>query len=101
MSELLMMEGWTKSDAGAPLVLWRHHRHGAWATGLFRLHDEIGLSLADSLIECKKRGWQPCLGQFRADALKAGWASATIDQMISVAIADASCVSPQESVAVV
>ena len=77
------------SGVGSPLKLWEHGGK-VYAAGLFKLMDQEGFSLADSLIECKKRGWYPCLDQFRGDALRAGWSREKIDQVIKSAIADSS-----------
>lgn len=60
-----------------------------WASGLFRLHDQEGFQLADSLIECKRRGLRPCLLDFHAEALRAGWESDHINRVIESAVADA------------
>jgi len=82
---LSLMDGWGKSEA-VPLVLWFHARYGVYACGLFRMHDEVGFSLSDSLIECKKRKYRPCLAQFRADAIRAGWGDSQIELTISNAV---------------
>lgn len=89
-----LMEGWERiaTVGGSALVIWRHDVYGKYACGLFRLHDEKGFSLTDSLIECNRRGWKPCLQQFRADALRAGWSREKIEQTVSAALADASSV---------
>ncbi len=71
----------------APLQLWEY-KGVIYASKLFRMHDQIGFSLTDSLIECKKRGMVPCLGEFRADALRAGWSVQKIEQVISTSQAD-------------
>lgn len=71
-----------------PLRLWDYGGR-TLADGLFRMHDEVGFSLTDSLIECRKRGWTPCLDQFRADAIRAGWKRERAQQVIDAAIADA------------
>ncbi len=50
--------------------------------GLFRMHDERGFSLTDSLIQCKERGLTPCISQFRSDAKSAGWTDDKIERTI-------------------
>jgi len=60
-----------------------------YASGLFKLHDEIGFPLSFSLGECRKRGWEPCLMQFKADAIRAGWSPVRAERVIREAKADA------------
>ena len=72
---------------GNPLTIWKW-RGQLMVDGLFRMHDEKGFSLTDSLIECKKRNLIPCLDQFRADALKAGWSNDKIDRVIGESSSD-------------
>jgi hypothetical protein len=85
-----LTQGWVKVSrrSSLPLVVWFHPKHGKYPDGLFAMHDQEGFSLADSLIQCNRLGWEPCLGQFRADALRAGWSRAKIEQVISGALAD-------------
>jgi len=66
------------------------HRYGGvtYATGLFRLHDEVGFPLACSIDECHKRGWKPCLLQFKADAIRAGWTADKARAVVREAVAD-------------
>jgi hypothetical protein len=90
MNEL--MEGWTHVDAGV-LSVWMHPKHGTYASGLFRLHDEQGFSLTDSLVACRERNWKPCVSQFKADALLAGWSREKIEQVVTAATNDAASVS--------
>ena len=40
--------------------------------GLFRIYDEQGFHLSLSIIECKKRGWEPGLWQYFLSAVKTG-----------------------------
>lgn len=73
-----------KSDA--PLLFG--HGGKMYATNLFKLHDTLGFSLADSLAECAKRGWIPCVQQFLCDALRAGWPRERAERIIKEAMAD-------------
>lgn len=74
------------------LKLWEYNGT-VWASGLFKLHDQVGFSLTDSLIECQRRGWKPCLNDFRAEARRAGWEPERIDRTIESAISDAKAMS--------
>lgn len=74
-----------------PLRLFEHSGV-TYATGLFALHDTHGFSLADSIIECNRRGWYPCVEQFFYDALKAGWSRDKARQVVDGARADAAVV---------
>lgn len=64
------------------------YRGAIMCDGLFRLHDERGLPLVVMLDECRKRGWKPCLQQFVADAIKAGWPRERAERVIAEAQAD-------------
>jgi hypothetical protein len=72
---------------GSPMAVWEHGGK-KYCSGLFRMHDEKGFSLTDSLIECQKRGWVPCLLEFRAEALRAGWSREKISGFLQEAAAD-------------
>jgi hypothetical protein len=68
--------------------LWEHNGV-IFCDGLFRLHDERGFSLTDSLLECKRRGFRPCLMAFQLEAARAGWTREKADKVIADAKADA------------
>lgn len=55
------------------LPLLFEYRGTTVATNLFRMHDEVGFSLADSISQCVSMGWVPALDQFVDDAFMAGW----------------------------
>lgn len=57
--------------------------------GLFRMHDEQGFSLTDSLQQCKRLGLVPCIHQFEAEALAAGWSREKVERTIKEAMTDA------------
>jgi len=59
-----------------------------YVSGLFRLHDEVGFPLPCAIDECRKRGEVPCLAQFKADAIRAGWTADRADRVIAEALAD-------------
>ena len=70
-----------------PLTVWKY-KDKLLAGGLFRLHDEKGFSLTDSLRECHKHHIIPCLDEFRRHAAIAGWSHEKIERTISEAQAD-------------
>ncbi len=59
-----------------------------YATNLFKLHDTHGFSLTDSMCECRRRGWFPCVGQFIADAIRAGWPRDRAERIVRESQAD-------------
>lgn len=60
-----------------------------FASGLFQMHDEQGFSLTDSLQQCKRFGLVPCIHEFEAEALAAGWSREKVDRTIKEAMTDA------------
>jgi hypothetical protein len=63
-------------------VGWNSHGGPIFA-GLFKMHDTVGFSLADSIAECRRHGCTPSLPSFVADAVLAGWpAERAIDKVI-------------------
>lgn len=64
-----------------------------FADGLFRMHDEQGFSLGDSLIQCKRLGLTPCLRQFETDARCAGWSEDKIARTLKEAQMDSMLVT--------
>lgn len=87
MNAFELMSDWRSSGDGV-LRVWDHPDHGTFVDGLFKMHDQEGFSLADSLMECRKRGWKPCLRQFVADALAAGWSRERAEREVQNAKAD-------------
>jgi hypothetical protein len=73
--------------SGAPLLFEYGGRF--FATNLFKLHDTHGFPLANSVDECRRRGWVPCLDQFIADAIRAGWPRERAQRTVDEAKADA------------
>src|SRR5271170_7393597 len=74
--------------SAGPLKIWSYGGK-LYASGLFKMADQEGFSLCDSIVQCRERGIIPCLGDFRAEAIKAGWARDKIDEIIKSALADA------------
>ena len=70
-----------------PLKLW-YYNDRTYVSGLFKMHDEQGFSLADSLIQSEKHDLIPCLKDFKVDALRAGWSMDKIDRTIEEALND-------------
>lgn len=81
-----------------PASALKLHEWNGWvfASGLFALHDTHGFPLAESIIECYRRRWLPCLNDFRACALRAGWSKETIERTIAEALQDAGSMIPVE-----
>jgi hypothetical protein len=73
----------------SPITLHEHNGQ-IYASGLFRLHDEIGFPLSASISECRKRGWIPCISDFADHAARNGWTTETISRTINDATNDAS-----------
>lgn len=75
------------TDAGQLPIL---HRYGGkvYASGLFQLYDQEGIHPTDSVAMCRQRGWVPCLSDFRACALRAGWKREKIDAILAEVPAD-------------
>lgn len=59
-----------------------------YATNLFKMHDTHGFPLSNSLVECKKYDWYPCVEQFVLDAVRAGWPKERAERVLREAIAD-------------
>lgn len=57
---------------GNPLVL-NEYGGKIFASGLFAMMDQEGFPLSASIDQCRDLGWHPCLEQFIADAMRAGW----------------------------
>lgn len=70
----------------APLLF--EHGGKFYATNLFKLHDTHGFPLANSLIECRVRGWHPCTQQFVSDAIRAGWPKDRAERVLRESLAD-------------
>lgn len=70
-----------------PLRIFEYHGQVV-CDGLFKLHDQMGFSLSDALIECRRRGWIPAIKQFVLDAMQAGWSERTILSTLREANAD-------------
>ena len=59
------------------------------ASGLFAMHDQEGFPLADSLLQCKLRGWSVNWPDYYAAAHAAGWSFRKTSRMVAEAIRDA------------
>ena len=59
-------------NAGRPII-----------AGLFRLHDEIGLHLADATVKVLGMGMLPSFSDFAANALSAGWRRERVEAVFS------------------
>lgn len=77
-------------EKDSPLLLFSYQGR-TFATNLFRMHDQEGFSLTDSFVECRKRGWHPCIQQFVADALRAGWPRDRAERIVREAERDSIC----------
>lgn len=75
------------SEKDAPLLLFVYNGK-TYATNLFKMHDQEGFPLAMSLIECRNRGWIPCVEQFRADAIKSGWTRERAERVMREGVID-------------
>lgn len=56
--------------------------------GLFKLHDQAGFSLTDSLMECAKRQWRPDWHDWYISAHASGWPFDRTRRVVEQAIAD-------------
>lgn len=78
-------------------LLFRRENGDIYATQLFKMHDTMGFPLVYSILECRKRGWIPCLEQFVVDAARAwtneqtSWANASAKarKIVDEAVRDA------------
>ncbi len=80
-AKVLGVDEWTSFGNRGKLQIFEHPKYGRFVTGLFYMHDTEGFALTDSLFQCKKTGLTPCLRQFVADAILAGW---TYDKAVRV-----------------